>query len=395
MIGPLAGGHALAAVPVSRDSARLTGHLRRFSLEQATLRDDADLRHLLRSTPMDGPIRLCLQREPDFFAAARIGNDATQVIVGRELATGHVASTATRAIRRAFVNGQEGVVGYLSSLRVRSDAARTTLLARGYRYLRELHSDARVQYYVTTILEGNSAARHILTSERAGLPLYVPVGRLQTYLVPLYKRRRSVASDSVARGAAPEILPPAFECLNAFNTGLQFAPVYRPEDLGSGSHLLPGLTTADLFVYRCGSEIAGTMAVWDQSGLKQTVVNGYSRKMMALRPFLNAASHFGLAPRLPSPGRSLPCLYAALLSSRDSDVEIFRSMLETVIAEHSDRGFAYLLVGLCDRHPFCEVVEQRAAMKVASDIYVVYWRDCPPVSPPSTTRIPHLEIATL
>ena len=119
------------------------------------------------------------------------------------------------------------------------------------------------------------------------------------------------------------------------------------------------------------------------------------RELAALRPFLSIGSHFGLAPRLPAVGHSLPCLYSALLSSRDSNLEIFGELFDTVVAERSQTGFAYLLLGLSDRHPFCKIVERRAAMKIVSTIYLVHWRDCAPDDLPSIEMIPHLEIATL
>jgi hypothetical protein len=340
-------------------------------------------------------MRLSLAREPDFFRAAEIGNIATEVIVGRDVDGGRVVSTASRAIRSAYVDGFEQSMGYLSSLRILKDAAGSTLLARGYRYLRELHNDARAPYYVTTILEGNRAAEKILTSERANLPAYIPFGRLHTYMVPLYRRAGRIARSSVTHCTVSVDLPPAFECLNQFNAGLQFAPVYRPGDLGTDSHMLPGLSASDLYLHRDGETIDGTLAVWNQHRFKQAVVSGYSPWLAALRPFLAFGSRFGLAPRLPATGHTLPCLYAALVSSRDSNQEIFEELFETVVAERSQTGFAYLLLGLSDRHPFCEVVKRRAAMKIVSTIYLVYWRDCAPDQLPSRERIPHLEVATL
>jgi hypothetical protein len=367
----------------------------RYILEHAVPSDDAALRNLLRSTPMDGPIRLSLEREPDFFRAAEIGNIATEVIVCRETNGGRVVSTASRSMRRAYVDGIEQPLGYLSSLRILKDAAGSTLLARGYRYLRQLHGDGQTPYYITTILDGNRAAERILTSERAGLPAYIPFGRLRTYLIPLYRRARRVARGSVARCASSADLPPVLDSLNTFNAGLQFAAAYKPEDFGAGSRTLPGLSASNLYLHRRVETIDGTLAVWDLQQFKQEVVSGYAPWLAALRPLLAIGSRFGLAPRLPAVGHTLPCLYAALVSSRDSNQEVFEELFETVVAERSQTGFAYLLLGLSDRHPFCEVVERQAAMKIASTIYLVYWRDCAPGHLPSRERIPHLEIATL
>jgi hypothetical protein len=183
--------------------------------------------------------------------------------------------------------------------------------------------------------------------------------------------------------------------VNEFHSGLQFAPRYCPEDFAPESPVMIGLAPADFYVYRRGGKITGTMALWDQGDFKQAVVAGYSRWLTALRPLTGLAAKFGLAPTLPRVGQSLPCLYAALISSRDSDEAVFGELLETAVAEQSNAGYAYLLLGLCDRHPFCRIVERRAAMKIVSEIFLVYWRDLAPPGLPSTARIPHLEIATL
>jgi hypothetical protein len=367
----------------------------RYLIESARPDDDDALRALLRSAFMDGPMRLSLQREPDFFPGAEIGNLATTVIVARDTSTGALVSTAVRAIRRAFIGGSESSLGYLGGLRTRDDMRRGTLLARGYRHIKLLHADGRVPFYVTTILDGNEEARRILTSGRAGLPAYVPYGKLRTHMLPLYGLRRRLRGGGVTRGAAPGALPGALACLNRFNAEFEFAPAYRLEDFGASSRMLHGLSAGDLYLCFRGREIAGTMAVWNQSRFKQPVVAGYSRSLAAIRPALALAAKLGLAPRLPRKGQSLPCLYAALISSRDSDVAVFQELLDAVLMDWSNAGYAYLLLGLCDGHPLSPIVEKRSVMSIDSGIYVVYWQDCKPDRLPSTCRIPHLEVATL
>src|ERR1039457_413279 len=74
----------------------------RYLIESARPDDDEALRALLRSAFMNGPMQLSLQREPDFFLGAGIGNLATTVTLARDTLTGAVVSTAGRAIRRAL-----------------------------------------------------------------------------------------------------------------------------------------------------------------------------------------------------------------------------------------------------------------------------------------------------
>ena len=367
----------------------------RYVFELATRADDGALRGLLRGTYMNGPLRLSFQREPSFFLGADLGNLTTEIIVGRETSTGALVCTGVRAVRRAFIEGVESPLGYLSGLRLREEVQKSGLLARGYRYLKQLHDAGSTPCYITTILDGNEEARRILTSGRAGLPAYVSYGRLRTYMLPLYGFRKRIRSAAVTRGATKETLPAAVACLNRFNADLQFAPAYRVEDFDANSGRLRGLSAEDLYLRLQGPEVVGTLAVWNQNGFKQSVVVGYSRGLALARPALTFAAKFGLAPRLPRAGRSLPCLYAGLIGCRGSDAAVFQELVDTVLADWTNTGYAYLLLGLCDRHPFSPIVERRSVMAIDSGIYLVCWPDSKPDPLPSTSRVPHLEVATL
>lgn len=354
--------------------------------------DDDALRAVVRETSMAGPIELSFRREPDFFRAAGAGNHATTVLLARHRDTGRVVSTATFGLRRAFVDGREQSIGYLNSLRLLPEARGTTVLARGYHYLRRHHS---TPYSITTILDGNREARRILASGRAGLPVYCEAGRLHTFLLPLYCRHAAPASAPATRLATSADIPRALDTLNSCNSAYQFAPCYHPNDFVEPSQLLPGLHPGNVRLYQDGRNFLGTFAVWDQSAFKQTVVTGYSGWTRFSRPAITLAARLGLAPPLPAIGHPLSCLYAALLSSRDSDPEVFRRLLQTELAFWSRRGYTYLILGLCDGHPFLPAVEKLSAMTLVSTLYLVYWSDAVPPQLPSACRIRHLEVATL
>jgi hypothetical protein len=89
-----------------------------ISLEFGTVADDAELRGLLRETPMGGPIRLSLRREPGFFRALAVEGPFQQVIVAREQARRRLVGMGTRSIRDRYVERVATPVGYLSGLRI-------------------------------------------------------------------------------------------------------------------------------------------------------------------------------------------------------------------------------------------------------------------------------------
>src|SRR5580704_3276486 len=90
----------------------------RYRFELATPDDDADLRHVLAATPMDGQIAVSFRREPSWFAGAVVDGRFRQVVACRDLRTGRIVAFGCRSVREVYVNGKAASVGYLSSLRV-------------------------------------------------------------------------------------------------------------------------------------------------------------------------------------------------------------------------------------------------------------------------------------
>jgi hypothetical protein len=340
-------------------------HLR---FELARAEDDAELRALLRRTPMPGRVSLAFLREPSFFIAEEQGNIESQVIVARDVASGAIVGAGCRSIRRMYVNGRETTAGYLSMLRGVPEVRGGTGLARGYRFLRALHADGKAPFYVTTILDENVAAASLLSSGRAGLPTYERVGSLRTFLIPIARRRRSrVTAALVAADAS----------LDLWNRRHQFAPV-SPAPL-------------PLYAIKRGDETLGTFAVWDQQSFKQTVVTSYAPRVRMARPFYNALARLHGRPRLPDVGEPIRLVYGACISADDPNV--FDALLDHACAQWSGRGHDYLAIGLSRDHLLSPAAAARAARTIDSSIYIVYWNE--KERPALDGRLPHLEIATL
>ena len=155
-----------------------------------------------------------------------------QVIACRDLRTGRIIGFGCRSFRDVYINGRPEVVGYLSSLRVLPEHRNFGLVARGYAFFRELHGDGRVPFYLTTIAAGNRTALNVLTSGRAGLPVYHPAGTYHTVAVSLPRQQRRTTIGSVAvRPARPEDLPVVLDFVAAVGPRRQFFPAPGSERL--------------------------------------------------------------------------------------------------------------------------------------------------------------------
>jgi len=362
--------------------------------ELAGPRHDPQLRALLREHGMPGWVELALEREPDFFAGAAAMGGASQTIVALEDDT--VVGMGCRSVREVYLNGRAASLGYLSGLRLQRRFRGGAALARGYRFLKQLHEDGRAAAYLSTIIEGNQEVIALLTGGRAGLPRYHDLGRYVTFAVALgaWAPGRLPCPDVIVSRAALAELDAVVVFLNEHGPRRQFFPVVRREDFNSPAW--QGIEPRDaLIARRADGRIEGVAACWDQSAYKQTRVVRYRRSLAAIRPLLNAALGVSGLPRLPDEGTLLPAWSLSLVCIRDDNPGTLAALLNHVHAERRGRC-GWLTIGLHERDPLCRALGRWTSLRYASRLYAVYWDDGRSVVDGlAPERVPFLEVATL
>jgi hypothetical protein len=298
-------------------------------------------------------------------------------------------------LRRLFVNGTPGRAAYLASLRALPEVRGGTLLARGYDALRKVHCDGKTPYCVTTILDDNVAAKRILTSRRAGLPIYEEIGGLNTYVLPLRGSRQAVTSSNatVAR-ASRSSLGRIVEFLNRYNAQFQFAPCHQVSDFEHGG-LYPDFDPENFYVASLGGSILGVAGVWDQSRFKQTAIAGYSGLLSWALPLYNLYAWCTDHPRLPDTGELLRAFYIPFVAIDPGAPETLLLLLRQICRDMRSQGHALLLIGFGDKNPLCEAVAGLRSRVITSRIYSVSWPETERHAAGLDGRSPQLEIATL
>lgn len=356
--------------------------------------DDAELRRLLRETPMEGAIRVRFEREPNSFHAAAIGGDDCRVIVARD-ACGRVAGMGSCSVLEAHVNGRPTRLGYLGQLRVHpAHRGNPRMIPAGYAFLRKLHENGLASCYVTTIIEDNRPARRLLESGVRGLPAYRRLDRLVTLVIPVRPGRRRGASrrasgTSIERGGA-EALGDVIACLQRNGRRYQFTPCWTSAHLLSDERTR-GLGLDDLYVARRDGDVVGCIARWDQRAFKQSVVAGYSGWLGALRPLLSRT-----VLRLPKPGDALQGAFVSHVAIDGDDPGV---LLDLLAAAHDDAGAGgldHLVVGFSGRNPMLAAVRRAYRHhEYPSILYAVEWGSGPGDVLELDGRVPHLEMAIL
>jgi hypothetical protein len=368
----------------------------RYRFELAGEADDATLRRIMATTPMPGDVALTFRREPSYFAAAVVEGDFRQVAAARDLSSGEIVGFGSRAVSPCFVNGEPMPVGYLSSLRLSAEHRSRGLVARGYAYFRELHADGRAPFYLTTIAADNTAALALLTSGRAGLPHYRPLGDYVTLALPLGKHRprRPPPVGVEIRHAVAADLPAILELLQRHARRRQFFPAYEARHFSGTPGRLQGLSVADVMLALRRDRPIGMLAGWDQGAFRQTVVQTLSPRLRLVRPWFNAWQTLVGGPRLPPPGGRLPYLTAALPVVDDDDAEVFASLVAAVARRKRGGSHECLLLGLHERDPLWRAIDRGRMTTYRTKLFGVSWDEAANAAA-GDPRPPYLELGCL
>ena len=365
--------------------------------ELARTQDDAELRQVLAATPMAGKVAVSFRREPSFFAAAQLEGEFHQTLVARDAVRDRIVALGSRSVRRRFINGKAMPVGYLGGLRVLPQHRNGLVLARGYRFLRELHEDRRTPIYLTTIAQANDTAQSVLTSGRAGLPRYDFRGNYLTGVIPLTRRAApaNVPPGIAIRAATIEDLPQLCKFFESVGSTRQFFPCYQSTDWFSQAATFRGLQANELLLAWRGDQIVGSLAGWDQSPIRQIVIEKYGTVLAWSVSIYNSWAALKGRPKLPKAGEALRYLTAALPIVAADDRQIFAALLQTLLARSLGRGHSHLLVGMHERDPLLDVVKRFQSEVYVTGCYLVYWEDGAALRQQIDERTPYLELGCL
>lgn len=266
-------------------------------------------------SPGGGEVRLSLEREPSFFAAAGIEGDQPRTVVAEE--HGRIVCTGSVSSRVRYVNGGATRVGYLGGLRLHARCRnRFSIILRGFQFFRGLHAAGGAGIYLTSIAADNVRAWRLLERGLPGMPTYHFVGEIVTLVVRARRSRRRRQCERALRleCGTDSALPDVVQLQNQSAAEYQFCPMWSAEDLSTSR--CPGLAAADFRIVRSADGVPiACAALWDQRPVKQAVVRGYSSRLGRLRPLINLAAVLSRCPRLPAPGQQIRHAFVSHLAA--------------------------------------------------------------------------------
>jgi len=366
----------------------------RYTFSLADKTDDSALRQRMREDIMEGNIALTFRREPCYFDGTGLQGESCKVIKCTDRTNNRIVGVATRSVLSAYVNGSVQPLGYLSDLRGDESNRGGTLLARGYSFLKKLHQQSDISLYYTMVLDGNHTALDLLTSGRAGLPLYRPMGKVHSPAIHLDRPRFHRHSTDIEIGN-PTVaeLPSVLALVNRRYSQHQFAPVYTPQDINTPR--LFGLKREDIYVAFRDSKPIGCIACWDQQATRQIHIERYSAALRWIRPLYNLASNLLPVKPLPDIGGRLPFFYLAWIAIDNNDCRVFRDLLETIYEKRRHGPWQFFIAGLHEKHPLLAELGRFRHEQSAGHLFAVHWQQDQQAFDRLDNRIPHIEAGAL
>lgn len=343
---------------------------------------------------MEGTFGVSTRREPSYFDATLIQGETARIIKVKDEKSGQIVSFGGVFTLNASMNGQVEKIGYLADLRIEPDYRNGQILARAFKYIREIHLIQPVPFYTTMILEGNEKALKSLTSSRAGLPVYHPLGRILTPAIHLDipKPALPLSGIEIVKGCTGKERE-VFAFINRTRAEKQFAPIYTEKDIGSAR--LSGLRPEDFYLALQGNELVGVIAAWDQGSCRQTYLERYPPSLAMTRPLYNLLTWFTPLRKLPEEGTAIPYFYVSLVAVKDNDLPIFRTLLRAMYRDRRKAQWHYFICGLHESDPLAEALEDYRKIGGAGRLYCVYYPELGNPVDRLESRIPYMEIAAL
>lgn len=324
--------------------------------------DNAGLLELTRRCPMEGKVRLLIDRQPDFFALVRLRGES-EVLVA--LDKGRHVGVIGVTYRDLYLNGKPLRGAYLNDFKVDPNYRNTTVALRLMAGIQQRVALTRAAFAYLVTPAGNRPLIRTL-SGRAGIPAFRHLGDFSVYEI----QPRPCKEDPRALRLDPEHAATAIAAFDAQQARYQLGQVLQPEAfrayLGHEAVTTYGITGA--------KGVEALVTTIDTAYCKQNVITKMPPLTAAGVAVQRLLSRFlPLAP-LPKVGEPLRMLYVSqwMLPEGAGRAPAMRRLLRALSAQCYAEKMTFLSIGVHASDPLHETVRKFPAFEFESSLYFTY-----------------------
>ncbi len=283
--------------------------------------------------------------------------DVCTVLAIKDRQTNDFAGMVTLAIKQLYIDGTKRRIAYISDLYIAPSYRSRIVPGLIARALRHFTMDCTG--WITTVLNDNTSALELLLNSKRRFLRFHDYGLINTLIFKPGKIRDCISGYEIVPSVTSESqLSDFLEFRARQSSKHQFFPHYTLEQLQSEVGVLRDLKPEHLLLVKKHAEIVGSLALWDQSRIKSWVFSQYSTWFRFLRPWLNLGAFLKGIPGLPKCNEEIPYKIIALLSVKDNNAEIFRTLLYGLKEKMAKEGDKSLLaLALHQSNPLMKAVD--------------------------------------
>ncbi len=342
--------------------------------------DNDGVLELINSTYIKGEIEVLFSKEPNYLDAMNILADTVQVVVGK--VNNKVEVLGSRSLKKAYINGEEKTLGYLSDLKISSGARKIQALSKGFEFMKTLMDDKRAKLHIATIIEDNRQGKVALTwkNKSPNVPNFYDLGVMNTYFILPIFPKFCHKKIKIINGSG-DVLDKIVEFLNAEGRKKQFFPIYTKEDFLN----LPNFSPNDFYIALEDEKIIGVIAKWEQTPFKQVVIKKYNGKWVWIKRLTGKF--------LPKENKPIKQFYLSFVVIKNNDNKIFEALLNRVY--NDNKNYKYFSFILHSKDGLNISLKKYFNIKYKSRLYIAEFLEDNEIKDLIDTRIPYLELASL
>lgn len=307
-----------------------------MNIRPAILSDNAQLVALARLTPMPGPVSVCVQREPDFFAALHQRGNPHVIVAEQD---GTITGCVSIIEEDMLVSGIRQKVNYLCDLKVhplwRNRKIGTMLCRAMHAYL----LNSGIDLVFSTVAEGNHSVMPLF-NWKSGIPNVTTVGKF--YIQQVLPSPKFVPDPLYTIDSFPD----ENKMEEGYKTFIQQYALcngYGPKD--------PLVSCA---AYHKG-EMAASVSLFDASAYKQNILTGTA---WYIRWMVRAARTFLKTSYIPRNGEEIRLLYARRCWHLPGHEKALAELIRFARQYAYTHRYSFLTVAVHEKDRFCKTLRQ-------------------------------------
>lgn len=310
-------------------------------IREARAVDNDQLLLLTRLTPMDGKVKMRMDREPDFFALTRERGDSVVLVAEEE---SRIIGVISASEREVYCLGEKRKVWLVAGFKAHPDRREHQVSYHLTLALKKELQARGADLVFCTVVEGNEKVRPFLEG-RLGFP---PFDRMGQYLIRLLTPRPfSYSPPSQFDFSREESSSPNLEAFyhRRFQQDYAWSVAYVERICHHCEHLIA----------RLDGEIVAAISIFDPKPWKQVVITDAPLSYRLLLFFSRQLAR--VLPQLPCLRlhEPLPILDVRLLACREDQTPALRSLLQQARRLAWQRKYMIMAAGLDARDPLNQI----------------------------------------